>query len=298
MLIIGSKALLQYTALNRVPYDTDYIATKEDIAIYVAANLFDINRLRTTDDLVHLSMKDGTRIEFHISKPGSSLEGYLKHDQNREYASVEVLYSIKLGHIHFPLGLRKFTKHIADLNVLGKLTGRIDAIPALTKLHFKCTEERLGQLRTPSLMKSTKRFFDQSNELVQRWFVHDHIHEVMAHNERPMYEYMQSDSTSVVCSKEMWNAFAVEQKIQCVLEEAYVIALERKLVPMLYGGGQMCAADAAFDWALMRISTNLCSGWFRRFATDYNVEIRAAYNPLYGDIFFDAVDKEKIKQIA
>ncbi len=50
-----------------------------------------------------------------------------------------------------------------------------------------------------------------------------------------MYEYMQPDSNSAYCSEKMWNNFTHLEKMQCVLEEAYVIALERKILPVIYG---------------------------------------------------------------
>ena len=119
------------------------------------------------------------------------------------------------------------------------------------------------------LNKSTKNFFDQSNGYVKSYFIHDDIHRVMSHYDRPIYERMQKDKSLAKCERDMWNDFTFEEKCKCVLEEAYVIALERKVLPMLFGGSRYTNAQEAFDWSLMRICTNLCSGWFRLFATDY-----------------------------
>jgi len=43
---------------------------------------------------------------------------------------------------------------------------------------------------------------------------------------------------------------------------------------MLFGGGKGYTSREAFDWALMRICTTLCSGWFREFATVNYFKIR------------------------
>ena len=84
----------------------------------------------------------------------------------------------------------------------------------------------------------------------------------------------------------MWNKFTFEEKCKCVLEEAYVIALERKILPMLFGGGSYFSSKEAFDWSLMRISTTLCSGWFRQFATDNFLRIKQYINYNYVEQFW------------
>jgi hypothetical protein len=118
----------------------------------------------------------------------------------------------------------------------------------------------------------------------------------MAHYDRPIYEDMQVDSKSAWCEKDMWDQFDFEKKAKCVLEEAYVIALERKIIPMLNGCGEIITSKKAFDWALMRICTTLCSGWFRQFATDNYVKIIEYYNPNYVQNFLKAESKGCIKK--
>lgn len=56
-------------------------------------------------------------------------------------------------------------------------------------------------------------------------------------------------------------------------------------------------ADAAFDWAIMRICTNLCSGWFREFATDYYPAIMYLRNKNYVEKFLEAYESGKIQLI-
>jgi hypothetical protein len=96
----------------------------------------------------------------------------------------------------------------------------------------------------------------------------------------------------------MWDLFSYEDKCRCVLEEAYVIALERRILPALYGGSSVWStASEALDWALMRICTNLCSGWFRDFATRNYPEIRELASTSYVEAFLSKVHNGDIFRV-
>ena len=170
-----------------------------------------------------------------------------------------------------------------------------DILKNITKINFKETEERLGKLKAPALNKTVKEFFGQSNDYVKSFFVHDHIHQVMSHYDKPMYSRMQPDPEKAWCSKSMWNDFPFEDKCKCILEESMVIALERRIIPMLFGGDKFYSSKEAFDWAFMRVCTTLCSGWFRQFATDNYFRIIEYYNPNYVEKFLQAYEDGKIK---
>lgn len=120
--------------------------------------------------------------------------------------------------------------------------------------------------KPPSLEKSKQEFFndDVSNHV----FEHDQIHEVMAHRARPVFEYIASATDIVKSDKAKFFALSTTEQMQCALEEAYVIALERAIVPMLFEGKKLADSESALQWALMRICTTLTSGWFREFAVE------------------------------
>jgi hypothetical protein len=217
----------------------------------------------------------------------------MEYDNVSLFASPEVLFSLKKSHINFPI---KFNKHIEDYTLLYNHFNGIDYLDDLTKLNFKETEERLGKLKTPSLNKSVKEFFGQSDGYVKSHFVHDDIHRVMAHYDKPLYEMMQVDKNLAKCEKDMWNLFTFEDKCKCVLEEAYVIALERRIIPMIFGGGRGYTSEEALDWALMRICTTLCSGWFRNFATNNYYDIKKLSNKNYVEKFLTEYENGNIKR--
>ncbi len=77
-----------------------------------------------------------------------------------------------------------------------------------------------------------------------------------------------------------------------MLEEAYVIALERKIIPTMKGSpGPFWKPFDAFKWALMRICTTLCSGFFRQWAIDNYFLILNSYDPGFVDKFESNISK-------
>ena len=297
MLIVGSKALkFHFPNFKREVKDIDIIGYSDDVN--TLCNLLcptEVKKGKNTVLLKNITNKTGLfdtdNVEVLLADNSISLRKYMQYDSVSLFASPEVLFSLKKSHIHFPI---KFEKHIGDYSFLyGHFKG-IDYLDDLTKINFKETEERLGKLKTPSLNKSVDKFFGQSTEFVKSYFVHDDIHKVMAHYEKPLYEKMVVEKTSALCDKKLWTIFPYEHKCQCVLEEAYVIALERKIIPMLFGGGRGYTSDEAFDWALMRICTTLCSGWFREFATNNYFIIKKLYNKNYVEKFLTEYENGNI----
>ena len=63
---------------------------------------------------------------------------------------------------------------------------------------------------------------------------------------------------------------------------------------MLFSKGKFYTSEEAFDWALMRICTNLCSGWFREFATNNYFIIKKLYNKNYVEKFLLAYENGNI----
>lgn len=69
------------------------------------------------------------------------------------------------------------------------------------------------------------------------------------------------------------------------------------VVPLVYGHSSVYTnSHDAFRWALMRICTNLCSGWFREFATVNYIDIFAAYNQKYVEDFMAKVDSGMVEE--
>ncbi len=65
------------------------------------------------------------------------------------------------------------------------------------------------------------------------------------------------------------------------MEECYTIALERHILPTMHGDKIGLGYQEAFKWALMRVCTNLTSGWFRQYAIDNYYTVLNNYNKEY-----------------
>jgi hypothetical protein len=271
-LIVGSYALGV-----RPAKDIDVICYKADIETETSEG----------DDYACSFMHQGRRIECLLADKQESLQFFLKkyaHYRNIN-APTEVLLAIKGGHITFPH--RQWEKHIMDYHIL---RGMLDwdysdcvgpelEIDELIKLHKKSTEERIGKQKLPKLKGVSKEeFFD---DFVVKYVEHDSIHQMVAHREKPMYSYMQRNPESVQCDQDLWDKFPEIDKLHCVMEECYVIALERHIIPTIKGDRIGMNYHDAFKWALMRVCTTLCSGWFRQWSIDHYFEILNNYNKEY-----------------
>lgn len=274
-LIIGSAAMG-----CRPAKDIDVICYKQDIEVETSEG----------DDYACSFMHNGWKIECLLADKQESFQvllgGQIRKRLDSNVADPLELFVIKAGHITFPH--RMWEKHIMDYHILKRIVDaddtldedlKYDVIRKYTKLHKKSTEDRLGKQKLPKLIGATKEeFFD---DFVTKFVEHDSIHQMVAHREKPMYSYMQKDETLVECHKEMWNEFPHIDKLHCVMEECYVIALERHIIPTIKGIRVGMNYHEAFKWALMRVCTTLCSGWFRQFAIDHYFEILNSYNKEY-----------------
>lgn len=301
MLIVGSKALKFYFPnFKRVVKDIDIIGYSDDVnTLCDLLYPTEVKKGKNTVLLRNITNKtdifNTDNVEVLLVDNSISLRKYMQYDNERLFASPEVLFSLKKSHIHFPI---KFEKHIEDYSFLYNHFNGVDFLSDVTEINFKEAEERLGKLKTPSLNKTVKEFFGQSDGYVKSYFIHDDIHRVMAHYDKPLYEMMQVDKKLAKCEKDMWNLFTFEDKCKCVLEEAYVISLERKIIPMIFGGGRGYTSEEALDWALMRVCTTLCSGWFREFATNNYYDIKKLVNKNYVEKFLTEYENGNItKQI-
>lgn len=299
MLIIGSKALTyHYPSLDRDVKDIDLIGYKSDIQYLI--NTLNPSKIKEGSGIISLigiqnksDFYSTDNVEILLADESESLQAYLAFDSGErwlKWASLEVLLSLKKSHIHFPI---KFNKHISDYTFLNEKLGG-DYLDSITKSRYRETEERLGKLKTPSLNKPITEFFGQSKGFVKSYFIHDDIHKAVAHYDKPLYLNMQRDITIAKCEKDMWDRFSFEDKCKCVLEEAYVIALERKVLPGIFGKSNWVSSNEALEWALMRICTNLCSGWFRQFATDNFFKIKEFINSNYAVSFLEKYNNNQI----
>lgn len=313
MILIGSKALSFYAELNekrKENSDTDLIMSEKEFFSFLENNESYISKFYPTSEYKYsltLKNKEGKRKHYEIEiSEGVESSQYLVDNKEKvttykytdefnnifSVLNLEYLFLMKKSHIIFPI---HFEKNIADYLLLKQI-----AVLKSTKTEkeFFKMRRKEGQIRydlyakTPNLNVSNDRFFKYSGVADNRVFVHDDLHEVVKHQEKPIYEYLKRDNEKAWCEKDMFFKLPFEQQIQCVQEEAYVIALERYIIPQEYEYNNYFLC---YKQALKRICTNLCSGFFRQFALDNYDKVILAYKEDFVEKFYKAYNEGTLK---
>lgn len=200
-------------------------------------------------------------------------------------APLDVLYTLKMSH-RFLKNSPHFSKTMLHIRNM-----RHPKVGAKITSHewLKRREQETYDYSHPNLNVSKSEFFNSNFDYV---YDHDSIHEAVKLLDRPAYTfYMASEESEVNCSKDKF--FAQERTVQLlgVLEETYVLALERSQVPTDF------AVDprVSFMIALEKVCTSITSGWFREFAWENYELIVKMYDEAYVDKFKHALAKGAIK---
>jgi hypothetical protein len=109
---------------------------------------------------------------------------------------------------------------------------------------------------------------------------------------KPAYRYFMKPGAEVMVSRKKWRTLPRKTRLLSVLEEAYVLAIERSQVPHK---GKISARDS-FDIALMKVCTSITSGWWRDFAWENYDDVVDLYNDDYIDRFWKAVEDGTVKE--
>ncbi|RGB38148.1 hypothetical protein C1646_665643 [Rhizophagus diaphanus] len=104
---------------------------------------------------------------------------------------------------------------------------------------------------------------NEDNLFVQKRVPHDDLHELVKYGDHPIYQGLKDDQSKAWIKKSLFEKLDYQTKLNCVKEEAMVIALERYLIPMISEN-----QETSYNLALIRICTTLTKGWFRQFAID------------------------------
>lgn len=280
MLLVGSKALKHWLPTSRNGMDFDMVATRAELDKLIDINAQDITHHKANfDGIKHGLRIDGKPVEVELIEPGKSNEILARlatgpmtslFGCDVQIADPAVLVAVKKSHINLPIS---WWKHIMDYHKLKALK------PVMTEEHNKAwamrrveSETRWGKMPKPNLMVSNEEFFGKSQKIVNRTFIHDDLHLSTCFYERPLYEKLKTDQTLAWCDKKLFVALSHEDQVKCVQEEAFSIALERKVIPAI-NAEMAYTSELAFRHAVERIGTTLTSGWFREFTQENALEI-------------------------
>lgn len=90
-------------------------------------------------------------------------------------------------------------------------------------------------------------------------------------------------------SRQKFESLPRRVRLNGVLEESYVLALERAIIP------HDVDPEKAFLMALSKVCTSITSGWFREFAWENYHAVRRLYDPTFVDKFRHALSAGNVK---
>lgn len=309
MLAIGSLALNKIQGVNDTKElsDYDFIATPSelnDLICYFGEKLI---HLKTPSKYKKILFIIGQPpIEIEIARDNNSAEQLLNIIKNEKFAdnliycygekfgnfviypTIDVLYALKLSH-RFLKNSPHFIKtmrFIQDYRI-----NRRYNIPIELEEWFKIREEETYNYKHPNLKKNKEEFF--SNDGVNYIFEHDSIHEAVKLGTIPAYKLAKNNENDVSLSKEKFFNLSKNEQLNTVHEEAYVLALERSLIPSNFKNNYL----ESFRTALEKICTSISSGWWREFAWENYDELYYRYSDRFVYDFLMAYYQGNLKKL-
>lgn len=317
MLVIGSVAAKAWFPDFREPADIDIWIHRKKLGIFYDVNRHLITKFSPQRSANKFSLIiDGKTVELGLYSDTSPFYLITLAQQHKKTiklfgfdfiaASPKTLLTIKKSHLHFPI---KWLKHIKDYSYIkDQINSSLWSLnlyqddnllkEAYDKLYTN-TKNRLDIKIKPNLNMSNEDFFNKSQKSLKRKYIHDDIHKVVAFGSSPMYTKIKLDQNSAQCDQGLWDALDLNAQVNTVQEEAFVIALERYLIPRHENMASISATEAydAFLKALGKITTTLSSGWFR----DFIIENWAKCSELkidYVKKFVEALNKKEVRLYA
>lgn len=295
MLVVGSYALSFHGLdLGRPINDLDIIATSDEYEGFLTSNAERIILATRTKSGFAVHMLGENPIDFEIVKSGSTgarlidiLSGsdLIKSDGVYDYAAPDVIYALKMSH-RFLRNSPHFRKTMDDIH---KLRAAGCTIPAVLSEWVKERSKATYYYTHPSLAQTKGNFFKDDN--INYIYDHDTIHLSVQTFDRPAFEYIKKNTAEVYCSKQKFMEADEAIRLATVLEESYVLALERHQIPNDFVPDRR----KSFDIALMKVCTSISSGWWREYSYENYHAVAALYDQSYVDRFKDGLVNGVIK---
>ncbi len=280
-LLVGSGAKEAWDILDRDGLDYDFICAHDQVAQLIST--YGIVGVRPLSENKLVGRIRGTEYvaEIEIAWPGSTGEELLQlvgeNDSRFDYqminvldAPLNVLYTLKLSHRYLK-NSPHFLKTMRDIKEFRKAGA---TVPSWLEGWLKKRQKETLDYGHPKLDTTSKGFFTDN---VPYKYVHDTIHLAMSRNGVPAYKLFQEDGAEVKVDRNKWNALSDDDRLASVIEEAYVLALERHQIPNDFSP----APVDSFKMALEKVCTSITSGWWREWAWEHYDEALKGYDPDY-----------------
>ena len=306
MLLIGSKALKTYGEKYLCPevkrtWDTDFISTYDEFQKFkdsLSGNkkMIPLNKGKS----IALITKEHGIFEFEIAWEDSTAFSLIKLVKENNLSKLvdskydiwavnpDVIFTLKKSH-RFLRNSPHIIKTMRDYKYLRDVMGC--EIPKCLTTWIKERAKITYDYAHPKLDVTKEEFFQDKYK-----FDHDSIHVSVSNliingQKTPAYTLYKDDQDEVKCNKDKFNALPESHKLYGVLEEAYVLALERSQVPF---PGKW-SPKKSFIFALNKVCSSITSGWFREYAWENYDKVIELYDDNYVNNFFKDVDAGLVK---
>jgi hypothetical protein len=296
MIVVGSQALKvlypeRYT--DKICRDWDFIGSLDESLSFIRQN----NPLsyyprQDKKYIAHLSQYG--KCEFEIAWSDSTGRALLEIVTNYnlirsrgsfDYVTPPVLLALKLSHRYLK-NSPYFLKTMDDISFLRRQG--VTVHPSLVEW-IKEREEETYYYKHPNLKQRKEQFF--SGDGINYIYNHDDIHEAIKLFHKPAYKFYKANNEEVFCDEEKFIDCPHIYRIAGVLEESYVLALERMLIPNDFKPDP----KKAFLIALEKICTSITSGFFREFAWECYDQVVSSYTVDFVMQFQKALTEGKIR---
>ena len=294
IVVIGSNAINYHIKdFRKKPSDIDLIITQD----YVHSFISTLKNVKIAKPInggkKYFIQTDEQRYEIDIIQDNTKkkLYEYIINDKNSiiednfVYPSLDVLFSIKNSH-KYKKNSPHFLKTMNDIIFLKTLNCKI---PNDFLELYKELENYFYDYSHPKLNQTKKDFFTDS---INYQYDHDDIHLSVKRFDKPAYQYFIKDGEEILCDKTKFFNCSKDIQLSAVLEEAYVLSLERSIIPF----NTEYKRKDIFDYALMKICTSITSGFFREFAYDNYYNVQELYNGDFVEKFNESLKEGKIKK--
>lgn len=237
---------------------------------------------RKQDDWDYISENELDKSDCHYCP---SFQLILDKYPNQTIAPPEVLYTLKVSHAFWDI---HWEKTMEDIKFFQSKGLKVDE--ELYKSLYADCEMRYGK-KNAYLNKPNEEFF---TDVVDRVYVHDSIHEAIAYYDKPLYMSIKKDQALAMTSKELFLQLSNEDKIKLCKEEAYVVALERFMIPKNLIGMH---PHVAYLKACKLLITSMTKGWFARHYVENWIDISKKDSYDYLRKFKEKVKNGLIKKI-
>lgn len=174
----------------------------------------------------------------------------LENNKSTQYVDPDFLYTIKVSHAAWDI---HFDKTMLDIMFLQKKGCKLDY--ELYNMLLKEWEVIHGHKKV-NLNKPNEYFFDDA---VNRKHSHDELHQLLKYYDEPLHTKIRTDLSNAMPDYNKWCDLTPTDQFRCALEEIYVVATERYILP------HNIPIKHAKQKALKQLITSMTKGWFNLF---------------------------------